>query len=91
MVKIDVEGAECHVLEGMHNTLSRYSPDLIIEITPDFLAALGKSVEDIDRLLLRHGYLLNVIEYDAIRPVDLLADVDLPQFNAFCTTRSDQP
>jgi len=52
-VKIDVEEAECHVLEGMQGILQRCHPDLVIEITPEYLQGLGRTVADIDRFYSR--------------------------------------
>jgi FkbM family methyltransferase len=35
LIKIDVEGAEFHVLRGVRGTLARYHPKLVIEFHPD--------------------------------------------------------
>jgi FkbM family methyltransferase len=46
VVKIDVEGAEAIVLEGMQQTISKYHPDIVIDgITEDSFS-----------LLIEHGY-----------------------------------
>jgi FkbM family methyltransferase len=40
-VKIDVEGAEPLVFEGARNTLARFRPTILFEVSPKALAALG--------------------------------------------------
>jgi FkbM family methyltransferase len=49
LIKIDVEGAESHVLEGMKALIPECRDDLevIVEITPELLHAEGKSPRDI--------------------------------------------
>ncbi|MGE3539937.1 MAG: FkbM family methyltransferase [Candidatus Tectimicrobiota bacterium] len=87
--KIDVEGAECHVLEGMQGLLARCHPDLVLEITPQYLQGLGRTVEDIDRLLQPLGYRAFAIENTVLRPLPSLAAATVSQFNAYCTIRDD--
>jgi hypothetical protein len=62
LVKIDVEGAELLVLQGMQSILSsRNAPDLIFEFCPKNLG--GKDVEDgIFDLLCGYGYSLFLID-----------------------------
>jgi len=57
LVKIDVEGAEFWVLEGMHQLLLRKQIlKLVIEITPKFLKKFHSSKSDIYNLLISYGY-----------------------------------
>ena len=56
LIKIDVEGAEQLVLEGMLRTLEKHRPHLIVEITHRFLAAFGHSADSLCRLLRPLGY-----------------------------------
>jgi FkbM family methyltransferase len=56
VVKIDVEGAEMKVLEGMKNVLERDHPGIFIEIIPSLLEKYGNKAEDIFRLLDSFGY-----------------------------------
>ncbi len=60
LVKIDVEGAELAVLEGMEDGLGkcRYRA-LLIEVHEETLRRLGRSSKDIVGLLERHGYELS--------------------------------
>jgi FkbM family methyltransferase len=91
LVKIDIEGAECHALEGMVEILGRWRPDLVLEITSAFLEGLGKKVSDIDALLKQFNYKSCVISHKGLRRVPALADAGLPQFNAFCTASDVAP
>lgn len=57
LIKIDVEGAEWHVLSEMTSWLDRTAPDLeiAIEISRSMMQAQGKSFQDILRLFAAHG------------------------------------
>ena len=83
VVKIDVEGAEQLVLEGMRNTLTRHRPHLIVELTGEFLANFGHSAASISELLTPLGYECHEITAHGL--ADLPSDrTRWPrQFNAF--------
>jgi FkbM family methyltransferase len=85
LVKIDVEGSECHVLEGMQTILDRCHPDVIAEITPEYLAAVDRSSDDIDQLMTSHGYRAFAIEHDGLKPLANITDTAKSQFNALFT------
>jgi len=57
IMKIDVEGNEGMVLEGMENILSNYSPIIICELHTH----LGESSEKVISLLTSHGYTVSDI------------------------------
>jgi FkbM family methyltransferase len=54
-VKVDVEGAELFVLEGMKRTLAEYRPTVMLEVHP-YWQPVGKTVENVRDLLLLNGY-----------------------------------
>jgi len=54
-VKIDVEGAEAFVLEGMDEVLDRHAPTVMLEIHPKWQPA-NYSVEWLTERMKRHGY-----------------------------------
>jgi FkbM family methyltransferase len=54
--KIDTEGAELRVLQGMPQLLDRDGPAIVIEIIDDFLAKFGGSGSMLLELLESHGY-----------------------------------
>jgi FkbM family methyltransferase len=54
-IKIDVEGAEAFVLEGMDETLDSHTPVVMLEIHPQWQPA-GYSVDWLIDRMKRHGY-----------------------------------
>lgn len=55
-VKIDTEGAERAVLSGASETLRRFRPVILSELSDPLLAAQGASAAEVVRLLEAHGY-----------------------------------
>lgn len=68
VLKIDVEGWEVNVLEGLHETIAR-SPRLRIfcEYNPRAQQCAGRGPGDLLMLLLQHGFVLSVLERGALR------------------------
>lgn len=58
VIKIDVEGAEGSVVRGLAPVLDRLRPDaeLTIEVTPQRMAELGDSADELLATLARHGF-----------------------------------
>ena len=56
VVKIDVEGAEYDVLQGLTATIENSSPKLYVETHPQLLAQFGHTDDDLLRLLERYEY-----------------------------------
>lgn len=56
MIKIDVEGFECHVLRGLGGTLRTHKPTVITELIPSTLRRAGSSPEELFEIMLSHGY-----------------------------------
>jgi FkbM family methyltransferase len=66
LIKIDVEGAEWNVVEGMANRLASSRPDLevMVELNPQRLADQGKSVGDVLRIFRDEGFYAYQLEND---------------------------
>ena len=82
MIKIDVEGFEFEVVKGATEILKRDHPNLIIEITNDFLRECGYTAQEVLLYLSKLGYSATKIEWSGLshwRVDDILP----PQFNAF--------
>lgn len=64
IVKIDVEGAEWHVVSGMIDLLDRGRDDLeiVVEVSPDSLQFEGRSCQDLFALFRKFGFHLYRIE-----------------------------
>lgn len=69
-VKVDVEGAEMHVLRGMHGLLSGAGkPALMFEISATHLKAAGFKPADLFEAIVRYGYAGYVIREGRLVPV----------------------
>jgi FkbM family methyltransferase len=62
LLKIDVEGAEMQVLEGMAGTLAKYRPFIVYEIDDGQEREFSKKVKDTQSLLRDLGYLIDRLE-----------------------------
>lgn len=82
LIKIDVEGAEQLVLEGMTNILNKHHPYLVIEITDEYLHAFGHTAAGLADFLIEFGYRMYKIGAEGLVSMkpDQAADDD--QFNA---------
>ncbi|WKU49447.1 FkbM family methyltransferase [Streptomyces sp. VNUA116] len=58
VIKVDVEGAEGSVVRGMASLLDRLRPDaeVTIEVTPERMARLGDSAEELLAIMREHGF-----------------------------------
>jgi FkbM family methyltransferase len=61
LIKIDVEGNECAVLDGAVDVLSRYQPVIVCEVFAQALAAAGQTVDDLLERLGDAGYRLETL------------------------------
>jgi hypothetical protein len=57
LVKLDVDGFECEVLEGW-TSLSHWRPRIVMELAPYVLAEHGRTLENLIALLGRANYRL---------------------------------
>ncbi|WP_369211611.1 FkbM family methyltransferase [Streptomyces flavofungini] len=58
VIKIDVEGAEGGVIRGLAPALDRLRPDveIAVEVTPDRMAAVGDSIDELMTTMAAHGF-----------------------------------
>lgn len=57
-IKVDIEGAEVHFLDGAHRTLARWRPVMMIEVCDENLGAFGASAVALRGRLVDLGYQL---------------------------------
>ncbi len=70
VVKVDVEGAEMHVLRGMHELLSGATrPALMFEVCAAHLKAAGFTPAELFNAIVSYGYAGNVIREGQLIPV----------------------
>lgn len=82
LCKIDVEGHEPGVIEGMAGILRRNQPIILTEFNNYWLREAGSSIEDYAKLLRSFGYELWTIDgslsrFDETRQVDILANFNV--------------
>ena len=65
VIKIDVEGAETMVLNGMKRILGEVKPSLFVEVHPTKLPSYGSSVAEVVSILMDHGY--EIFEMEEMR------------------------
>ena len=95
LIKIDVEGAEIDVINGMQRILERLRPPaLLIEFCPFLLQAAGKLPIDLIRLIRRWGFVIQYIDENVgVLPLDESVEDHLIEtllkhqtyVNIFCT------
>ncbi|HSU65924.1 MAG TPA: FkbM family methyltransferase [Tepidisphaeraceae bacterium] len=90
LIKVDIQGAEMRFLAGAEQTLRRYGPELLIEISPDDLAGAGANSRDLCLRIESLGYRIHRVARDGT-PGDRIdaATVD-PCFaatNVYCTRK----
>jgi FkbM family methyltransferase len=69
VIKIDVEGAEARVLEGMNRTLEVFHPTIICELHPQ----IDPNCSTVPATLSRFGYDVRMLDLDSASPKHLLA------------------
>ena len=87
LIKIDVEGAEQLVLEGMTNILNKYHPYFVIEITDDYLRAFGHTAVRLANFIREFGYRMYKVGPKGLVLMKPEQAADDEQFNALfaCT------
>lgn len=90
-IKVDIQGAEILFLQGAKKTLSRYSPNICIEISPSDLLCVDKSPADLLETLSHLRYKVYEIKKDGSLGVEIVADRVTSFFardNVFCTKQT---
>ena len=87
LIKIDVEGAERAVIGGGHETLRRFAPLMIVELSDENFRTCGYTTQDLLADLHRLGYEAFLVEADGReRPIG--PATELPRVcNALCRPR----
>ncbi len=70
-VRMDVEGFEYYILQGMHHILQERDLKLFIEVHPDRINEMGKSVEEMLRVLVELNYAVSYLVIKERKPSSL--------------------
>ena len=62
LVKIDVEGAEFDVIQGMAGTIAEHRPHILIEIHPEMIREFGHTAQELLGRLEASGYRVTALE-----------------------------
>jgi FkbM family methyltransferase len=89
-IKMDIQGAEILLLEGGQRTLRSLRPDLILEVSPQDMAGIGKTSRDLLAAIAQCGYRIHELSADGtpgavIDPASVSPDFD--RENIFCTMK----
>jgi FkbM family methyltransferase len=81
VLKLDVEGAEVHALQGLSRTINRHPEmTLMVEWAPEQIRLMGDDPGEVVALLTGHGYQLRLMER-GLAPVAAPELLDLPYGN----------
>jgi len=84
-MKIDVEGAELHVLKGAIETIQRRHPTILIEVTDGTLKGLGNTGKQVCDWLRQEGYHL----YEVGSDFELLTLPDMDKYSMNMVAKLD--
>lgn len=90
LIKIDTQGAEPLILDGATKVLNRFSPDILMEISPSDLRHLGMTSRDLLKKIEEFGYLIFEFSDGVItrRVITDKVPEDYAVENVICTKRS---
>jgi FkbM family methyltransferase len=89
-MKIDIQGAEILLLDGARQTLLRLRPDLIMEVSPQDMAGIGKTSSDLLLAVEACGYRIHELRRDGTPGPQIDARAVTPDFdreNILCTVK----
>ena len=75
-IKIDAEGWEPRILNGAADTLKRFMPVVLVEVSIPLLAAMGQTRHDVMKPLMDLGY--------AFQPSEAHHSFNMPQLDVLC-------
>lgn len=89
LVKLDVEGFELEALKGMRDSLARYAPVVICELTESFLRELGQSASELLAFMEALGYECETLCDPGRRPTSAAPNLAADQQDVIFRKRKD--
>jgi FkbM family methyltransferase len=89
-IKMDIQGAEILLLEGAQRTLSTLRPELVLEVSPQDMAGIGKNSRDLLEAIEACGYRVHELRSNGTPGAVIDASAVSPNFereNIFCTMK----
>lgn len=74
LIKMDAQGSECKILDGMRETIRNYKPSIMLEFSPRHIRAAGDSVFEIFAFIEKNNYFPFQVVEDLDRPANKLLD-----------------
>jgi FkbM family methyltransferase len=71
LVKLDVDGFECDVIDGAGATLERDRPVVLTELAPSVAALHGRTADELVDRFTAHGYALTTLRGAPVGPADV--------------------
>jgi FkbM family methyltransferase len=87
LIKLDVDGYECDVLDGAMETLQRDRPIVLSEVAPFALEAAGRTVDELLQRFQNAGYGLETLRGKPVRRTDI-ADLERQRASVNVIARS---
>lgn len=88
LIKIDVEGAEQLVIDGMRRLIEQQKPSIVVEVTDNYLAAFGHNAVALCHSLCNAGYQMYRIEEKGLIRMEPEAAGTISQYNALFSCAS---
>lgn len=90
LMKIDIQGAEMKLLRGGADALKRFSPDLLMEVSPGDLAKANTNSRELCQVIESYGYSIFSIRHGNVGAKISAAAVkqDFHATNVYCTRKS---
>lgn len=80
LIKMDIEGAEGMVIEGMQNLINRDRPFITLELVDKYLIQLGYSAQNIIEKLKQLNYQIYFLDF----PLKMVSEAPKEQCNILC-------
>jgi FkbM family methyltransferase len=82
LIKIDVEGFEMKVIEGLKESIGKYKPRIIVEYDAEYWKMCNSSWQDLSKILKKIGYTFYRIDHPIL--TEITGEPDFSSGNILC-------